>query len=120
MWKQLLVVGIGGALGSMLRFLLNTGLKNQQFPLTTLLINIIGSFAIGAFAALSLKNTAMSDTMKLFFMTGICGGFTTFSAFSLENIQLIQQGKTTLALLYILLSIIGGLLATWLAIRLVN
>ncbi|RYY67888.1 MAG: CrcB family protein, partial [Chitinophagaceae bacterium] len=88
-------------------------------PLGTLLINIVGSFVLGMVMAFSLRTEGyMSQELKIFLTTGICGGFTTFSAFSFENIQLFQSGKYNLALFYIIASVLFGILAAFLAFKL--
>jgi len=119
MIKQFLLVGVGGALGSVLRYAGNLLYSNRSFPVTTMLINIIGSFVIGIVIAYSIKSNASSN-WKLFFATGLCGGFTTFSAFSLENLLLIQNGKFFLSLFYIIGSIVMGITAAWLGYKLIN
>ena len=70
--------------------------------------------------ALSIKENNFSENYKLFFATGICGGFTTFSAFSYENINLLQAGKYNLAFMYILASVVAGIAAAWLGFKLIN
>ena len=119
MIKQFLLVGFGGAIGSVLRYAGNVLYSSRSFPVTTLLINIIGSFAIGMVIAFSIKNNS-SANWKLFLATGLCGGFTTFSAFSLENLLLIQNGKFLLSMLYIGSSILLGITAAWLGYKLIN
>ncbi|MBS1496338.1 MAG: fluoride efflux transporter CrcB [Bacteroidetes bacterium] len=120
MIKNFILVGIGGGIGAMLRYLLYYFLKTTDFPLGTLVINIIGSFIIGLVIAASIKNVSFSAEAKLFLATGICGGFTTFSSFSVENILLIQEGRLNTALLYTLLSVAGGIAATWLGFKIIN
>lgn len=114
MFKNFLLVGLGGALGSMLRYAFYLAITVKQFPLATFAVNIIGSFIIGTVLALSLKNDLFLNNWKLFLATGICGGFTTFSAFSLENITLLQNEKYFIALVYIVSSIVLGIAAAWL------
>lgn len=114
MFKNFLLVGLGGALGSMLRYAFYLAITVKQFPLATFAVNIIGSFIIGAVLALSLKDDLFLNNWKLFLATGICGGFTTFSAFSLENITLLQNQKYFIALVYIVSSIVLGIAAAWL------
>lgn len=113
MLKNFLLVGLGGGIGSMLRYgayrLMDTG----RFPYATFTVNIAGSFIIGLVAGLSLRNAAFDSNWKLFLATGICGGFTTFSAFSMDNLQLLQNGKYGTALLYTLASIGLGLAAAF-------
>jgi len=117
--KEFLIVGAGGAIGSMLRYAGNVLYNNRSFPVTTLLINIIGSFIIGLAIGYSLKNQS-SVNWKLFLATGICGGFTTFSAFSFENLVLLQNGKIFTCLLYILSSVVLGITAAWLGYKIIN
>lgn len=114
MFKNFLLVGLGGALGSMLRYAFYLAITVKQFPLATFAVNIIGSFIIGAVLGLSLKDDLFLNNWKLFLATGICGGFTTFSAFSLENITLLQNEKYFIALVYIVSSIVLGIAAAWL------
>lgn len=120
MIKNLLLVGLGGSIGSMARYAVSLIIKTKLFPYATLSINIMGSFIIGLLFAMSIKEQGMSDNWKLFLATGICGGFTTFSAFSLENMGLLQSGKVGMALTYIILSVILGIAATFLGYKLVS
>ena len=91
----------------------------KTFSLTLpLVVNITGSFIIGIVFALSIKEAGLSNNWKLFLATGICGGFTTFSAFSLENMGLLQSGKYGMAFTYIALSIVLGIVATFLGYQL--
>ncbi len=100
-------VGIGGFLGSIFRYLLSQmPIKSQMnLPITTLIINITGSFVIGLIAATAAKSSHVDEHMILFLKVGLCGGFTTFSTFSLESHQLFQNGQTFSALIYIGLSV---------------
>lgn len=111
------MVGLGGAIGSMLRYAVYLFFPVKDFPLATLLVNIIGSFVIGAVFAYSTTSETFLNNWKLFLATGVCGGFTTFSAFSAENITLMQNGKYSLALLYIMLSVVTGIAAAWLGFK---
>ena len=113
MLKNLLLVGFGGGLGSILRYVSSLLITTKIFPYATLAVNITGSFIIGIVFALSIKDAAITNNWKLFLATGICGGFTTFSAFSLENMGLLQSGKYGLAFTYIGLSIVLGIAATF-------
>lgn len=119
MLKEFLLVGAGGALGSMLRYAGNILYSSKLFPVSTFLINIIGSFVIGLVIGYSIKNQS-SLNWKLFLATGICGGFTTFSAFSYENLLLLQNGKVFISLLYIAGSIVLGIAAAWLGYKIIN
>lgn len=120
MLKDFLMVGLGGGIGAMLRYGGNLAIGNKDFPYATLVINITGSFVIGLIAALSLKDEQFAQTWKLFLATGICGGFTTFSAFSIENMQLLQSGKYTIAFTYIAVSIIAGIAAAAAGFKLIK
>jgi CrcB protein len=114
MLKNLLLVGLGGGIGSVLRYVSSLLMTTKIFPYATLAVNITGSFIIGIVFAMSIKDGALSNNWKLFLATGICGGFTTFSAFSLENMGLLQSGKYGLAFTYIGLSMVLGIGATFL------
>ncbi len=103
------MVGIGGMIGSMLRYATIIYIKNQPFPYATFAVNIVGSFAIGAIAGLALRNATFNNEWRLFLATGICGGFTTFSSFSLECLHLLQQNRYLAATTYIGASVILGI-----------
>lgn len=120
MIKNLLLAGAGGGIGAMLRYMVYLFPFNTAIPYATLMINIIGSFTLGIIMGISLKSSGLSQGTIAFLATGLCGGFTTFSAFSAENLSLLQSGKTGLALLYIGLSVVAGLGAVWLGLKLVN
>src|SRR5688572_28175231 len=120
--RILLLIGTGGFIGSVLRYLLSLSIQNKAlsaFPYGTFAVNVLGCFAIGVIFALAEKGN-LSNEWRLFLATGICGGFTTFSAFSLETITLIRDGEMTQAFLYILSSIALGLAATFLGIALMK
>ena len=122
-----LFVGLGGFVGSILRYLVGfiplsipTGAA-ATFPLKTLVINIVGSFIIGIACALASKlGTGMNPQLLLFLKVGLCGGFTTFSTFALESNGLIQAGQTPLALLYAVLSVALSIVAVFAAQALVK
>ncbi len=120
MIKNLLLVGLGGGIGSVLRYAGSLLFSARFFPYGTLAVNIIGSFIIGIVLALSIKNDVFATNWKLFLATGICGGFTTFSAFSMENLQLLQSGKYSIALSYTLSSIVMGIAAAWAGFKLIT
>lgn len=120
MIKNFLLVGLGGALGSMLRYAVSLSVTVKNFPLGTFAVNIVGSFIIGIILALSIKDESFLNNWKVFLATGICGGFTTFSSFSAENLTLLQNGKFGIALLYITLSIVLGIAAAWLGFKLIT
>jgi CrcB protein len=113
-----LAVAAGGALGSIARFWLAaamTALTGPRFPWGTLLINALGSFVIGLLAALTLTpaRVVMHPDLRVFLMVGVCGGFTTFSAFSLQTLELLQAGDTMPAVGYILGSVAFCMAAVW-------
>jgi len=123
MIKNLLLVGLGGGVGSILRYVIQRIMQPYSlsvFPTGTLLINIAGCFLIGLLWGLFNKSENWGDEMKLLLMPGLCGGFTTFSAFTLEGIGLLKENKTGLFLAYIAGSVMFGLLATYIGMRLVK
>ncbi len=120
MLRNFIFIGLGGALGSMLRFGCSLLIGSKTFPFSTLLINITGSIIIGAVIAYSLKNETFSDNWKLFLATGICGGFTTFSSFSFENLQLFENGKFGMLAIYIGASVLLGIAGVWTGFKLIN
>ena len=106
---QFVMVGLGGALGSMLRYLISLIPVNNTFPFLTLITNLLGALLIGFIVGLS-DNLFISKKFLLFLKTGVCGGFTTFSTFSLEAVQLFQRGEPVLGTIYAILSVILCLL----------
>jgi CrcB protein len=112
MLRELLLVGLGGATGSMLRFAISFLIRANGFPLATLVINITGSFLLGIVIAFSEKNVA-ADPWKYLLAIGLCGGFTTFSTFSMESLELIKQQQYFLLITYLLTSILFGIAAVW-------
>jgi CrcB protein len=111
------VIAAGGAVGSVLRYLVQKTI-NVSFPYGTLTVNIAGCFLIGCLWAYSFKG--LNEQMRLFLMTGFCGGFTTFSAFGIESIQMILADRWMYAGIYIISSVTGGLLATFLGYKIFN
>ncbi len=110
----LLIVGLGGFAGSTLRFLtvrLVDSRLNALFPFGTLTVNVIGSFILGIIYMLATRQAGISENARLFLAVGFCGGFTTFSAFALENFNLIEQKLISTSLLYILISVVLGILS---------
>ena len=115
--KQLLLVFLGGGVGSALRYLVvkYVGTWNA-LPIGTLAVNVLGSFLIGIVLGLSLKQQFLSGNSFLLLATGLCGGFTTFSAFSLENQHLLNSGHFLAFVLYTVSSILLGILAVYLGL----
>ncbi len=113
---QILSVGAGGFIGAVLRFLMGKlPIKELTiFPVNTLLINGIGAFVIGLVVAACNRYGAENSNLILFLKVGLCGGFTTFSTFSLESLTLIQEGHFCLFLVYAVASVVLCLLAVWL------
>lgn len=109
-----LAIFIGGGLGSVMRYgiqmLMHERIAIYNFPWATFTVNIVGSFLIGLFYALSAKIN-LSDEVRLFLTAGLCGGFTTFSTFSNDNLELIRSGEWTMCIIYTLLSVVLGLSA---------
>lgn len=118
-YTQWFAIAAGGALGSMARFAAVsylTPLLNFRFPLGTFTVNVLGSFLIGVAYVLLTKKFALAPEWRLFFITGVLGGFTTFSAFSLETLHLLQGGHWLTAMGYALGSVVVCLLAVFLAV----
>ncbi|GAA4466815.1 fluoride efflux transporter CrcB [Nemorincola caseinilytica] len=113
--KPLLYVGLGGAAGSICRYLAGHLLARviaTPFPVATFSINVVGSLVIGVLFGMAGRSTWPSaEGGMLLLATGFCGGFTTFSAFALENVNLLQSGKWMVAMLYAVSSVVVGLLA---------
>ena len=120
MLKNFLLVGLGGGIGSMLRYASSLVINSRFFPWSTLAVNIIGSLIIGGVLGYSTKDENFVYNWKLFLATGICGGFTTFSSFSAENMELLNTGRYGAAFAYICASVILGIAAAWLGFKLLN
>ena len=115
--KQLLLVGLGGFIGSIARFFiskLNLHWHFLSIPMGTLSVNILGSLIIGFIVGVSAKSELITPGLRLFLMVGVCGGFTTFSSFTLENFTLMQNGQFATVLIYTGFSIFFGFLAVYL------
>ena len=113
--KLILIVGIGGFIGSVSRYLLTLLVQNRflsTFPFGTLSVNILGCFLIGLVYALSERGNIGTE-WRLFFITGILGGFTTFSSFSNETVGMLHDAKYAYATLYVGCSVMAGIAATF-------
>jgi fluoride exporter len=122
MLKTITLVGIGGAIGSILRYLASSGIQNKflsSFPYGTMIVNISGCFLIGIIYALAAKGN-VSPEWRFFLATGICGGYTTFSTFSYESLELLRDGELFYATAYIGGSVILGILATFIPITIIE
>lgn len=123
-FKQLVFVGIGGALGAIARYKLGGLILHRSegwnFPLSTLCVNLLGCLVIGMLAALVEHYDLFSPAARLFLFTGLLGGFTTFSAFAYEGIFLLRRAHVDLALLYAMTSVIGGIGAVWLGLKCID
>lgn len=114
-------VGLGGFIGAVARFKLS-GLvlhhaANWKFPLATFVVNVSGCLAAGLLSGLIQKHDLLGPDMRLFLLTGLLGGFTTFSAFGLETAQLLQRNEPLVALLNVALSVGVGVTALWIGVK---
>ncbi len=117
MLKQLLLIGAGGFIGSVARFLisrLNTRIDWLSIPIGTLTVNVLGSLLIGFLIGISEKSPVLTVEWRMFLMVGLCRGFTTFSSFTGENLVLMKNGQILPLLLYTALSIFLGFVAVYL------
>ena len=113
---KILLVGLGGFLGAVGRYVIQTFLSNRypgSFPWGSFVINVLGCFFIGIIYGLAERHKLMTYEMRLFLAIGFCGSFTTFSAFSAENLNMFQLGNYTTAGMYISLSILLGVAAVF-------
>jgi fluoride exporter len=122
MMKGILLVFFGGGIGSALRYGIQRSMQSVAitFPWGTFIVNIIGCLLIGILWGITEKQLNWNEEMKLLLMTGLCGGFTTFSAYSLEGISLLKDQRVGTFILYITATVIICLVATYLGIRLVK
>lgn len=115
------LVGLGGIIGALLRYLVGLTVTTSwptSFPLATLLINFIGCFLLGWLTTYLFQLKVLPSSISTAIGTGIIGSFTTFSTFSVDSVQLITSGKWTIAFSYIFLSLVGGLVLTFIGYKL--
>jgi len=115
-FSAFLLVGLGGALGSILRGFISFFFIFLS-PWPTLVVNVVGAFFIGFLIKL-MEGTANPESFRNFWIIGVCGGFTTFSAFGLEIVEMLKGSQWTMSFLYLFLNVIGSILAILLAFRL--
>lgn len=114
--QSVLFVGLGGMIGSVLRYALGRIPVAVEYPMMTMLINFLGCFVIGFFSEFVKNRPGIPQNAVLFVQTGLCGGFTTFSTFSLETIALFQNGKHLTGASYVALSVLLCLAGTLLGV----
>ena len=123
-FKQILIVAFGGAIGSVLRYKLGGftlhHTQSWDFPVSTFSVNLAGCFAIGILAALVEHHDLFSPSIRLLLLTGLLGGFTTFSAFGYESVFLLRRGLLSIATGYVLLSVACGLGAVFAGLKLID
>jgi len=118
MFKTILLIGTGGFAGTVSRYLLSKLIAAKwpmSFPWGTFSVNILGCFLIGIVMGLSFQSSVSTPT-RLLLATGFCGGFTTFSTYSLEIFELYQRGEAGIGMLYLFASILLGLTGVWLGL----
>ena len=122
--KSILLVGLGGFIGSVARYKLG-GLvlhltAQERFPYSTFAVNILGCLVIGLLAGLAERYELFGPGTRLFLFTGLLGGFTTFSAFGLDAMFLLRRGELLVAALYAVASVVLGIAAVWLGLKLIS
>ena len=117
------IIAVGGAIGAVCRYLLSSQIAQvagTQFPWGILIVNVVGGFFMGAIAGLGAQSMGISQETRTFLTTGVLGGFTTFSAFSLDMALLIERGDIINAAAYVLSSVIGSVMALFLGLYIVR
>jgi len=115
--KALLYVAMGGALGAVMRYGISSGIYSwfgRGFPYGTLVVNVMGSFAIGIFSILLIEKFNVSQELRLALVVGVLGALTTFSTFSWDTLDLMQQGLMQKAMLNVLMNVVMCITAAWL------
>jgi len=117
---QLLAIAAGGSVGAVMRFIVSTGIYSwlgRGFPYGTLVVNVIGSLLMGLLYELFLQRLSVSPEVRAVLLVGFLGAFTTFSTFSIETINLIEQGYLVKAIVNVLASVILCVLAAWVGLQ---
>ena len=113
---RFLLICLGGAVGTGARYLFSTAVTRAfgNFPFGTLGVNVLGSFLASVLMVLALERSALSPDLRLILVTGVLGGFTTYSSFNQETMMLWERGATSAAMLNLAVTLLGGLAAAWL------
>ena len=116
MFREIVAVFVGGGIGSIIRYLITkiSFFSSNSFPISTFISNIIGCFILGLALTYFMKNDSQNSTIFIFIAVGFCGGFTTFSTFSSEGLELINNGNLITFILYTFTSIFLGIIAVYL------
>lgn len=110
---KFIYVGLGGALGAVCRYAVSLLPWKGNFPILTLITNLIGALLIGVIVGITTQKGKEAPQLQLFLKTGVCGGFTTFSTFSLEALKLLESGEKVQGYIYMLVSVVGCVAGVW-------
>ena len=116
---QILVIMLGGSLGALMRFIISSSVTEKigsDFPYGTLTVNVLGSFAMGFFAMFLVERMGLDPLLRLGIFVGFLGAFTTFSTFSMETLNLFEQGESLRALVNMFINVSLSVLAVWLGV----